>query len=168
MSWSFLKKKRPKSRRGNCLVLPHASYGPVKSWHHRDIIVKSPCVIHVLKWTHSKTKLKLARYNMSKDARYAHQNTGLSHFKNRKETNMKRLNNKRFLDITSHLHVHISYDFHSAEEGDLHYPSPLDKSNSCVSQWWLIEGLPHHCLHSRSGSMGCYEWILTVLLVSTG
>ena len=25
------KKKRPKSRRGNCLVLPHASYGPVKS-----------------------------------------------------------------------------------------------------------------------------------------
>ena len=37
----------------------------------------------------SKTKLKLVTYKMSKDVRYAHQNNGLSHLKNRKETGMK-------------------------------------------------------------------------------
>ena len=31
---------------------------------------------------HSKTKLKMVRYKMSKDVRYVYQNTGLSYLKN--------------------------------------------------------------------------------------
>ena len=37
--------------------------------------------------------------------------------------------------FTNHLKVYISCDFHNVEEEEIHYPSPLDKSNRYVSQW---------------------------------
>ena len=33
LNFTFLQKKKSKSRRGNCLILPHASYGPVIIHH---------------------------------------------------------------------------------------------------------------------------------------
>ena len=52
--------------------------------------------------------------------------------------------------FTNHLKVYISYDFHNVEEEEIHYPSPLDKSNRYVSQWCLIAGLLSYCLQSLS------------------
>ena len=50
----------------------------------------------------------------------------------------------------NHLKVYISCDFHNAEEEEIHYSSPLDKSNRYVSQWCLIAGLLSYCLQSLS------------------
>ena len=47
------------------------------------------------------------------------------------------------LVFTSHLQLHVSCDFHNVEEEELHYSSPLDKSNNCVSRWCQIAGLPY-------------------------
>ena len=41
---------------------------------------------------------------------------------------------KRFFNFKNNRHKHGSYDFHNVEEEEPHYSSPLDKSNSCVSQ----------------------------------
>ena len=50
----------------------------------------------------------------------------------------------------NHLKVYISCDFHNVEEEEIHYSSPLDKSNRYVSQWCLIAGLLSYCLQSLS------------------
>ena len=39
-----------------------------------------------------------------------------------------------FFDFKNPLRKQRSYDFHNVEEEEPHYSSPLDKSNSCVSQ----------------------------------
>ena len=54
---------------------------------------------------------------------------------NRKETKSEKITRTetRF-NFKNHLHKHRSYDVHNVEEEELHYSSPLDKSNSCVSQ----------------------------------
>ena len=39
-----------------------------------------------------------------------------------------------FFNFKNNRHKRGSYDFHNVEEEELHYSSPLDKSNSCVSQ----------------------------------
>ena len=49
-----------------------------------------------------------------------------------KEKNSKKP--KCFLNVKNNRHKHESYDFHNVEEEEPHYSSPLDKSNSCVSQ----------------------------------
>ena len=50
--------------------------------------------------------------------------------KNRKELTRT----ETHFNFKNRLHKHRSYDVHSVEEEEPHYSSPLDKSNSCVSQ----------------------------------
>ena len=51
---------------------------------------------------------------------------------NQQEKNLKGPN--LFFNFNNNRHKHGSYDFHNVEEEERHYSSPLDKSNSCVSQ----------------------------------
>ena len=52
--------------------------------------------------------------------------------KKQREKNLK--GPKCFFNFQNNRHKRGSYDFHNVEEEEPHYLSPLDKSNSCVSQ----------------------------------
>ena len=86
-----------------------------------------------IKFRIAKSRFRLVKGTQTKTVTYFNR----LHLPTKKQTN-KREELKRtkmcLFNFKNNRHKHGSYDFHNVEEGEPHYSSPLDKSNSCVSQ----------------------------------